>query len=311
MGALGIAPSLILTFLGIAVLDTVLLIAPFVFLVTRLEQALMAERHVRVHLEERVVERSQHLAHVNAELVHADAQKGRWLAARRERAVEVVHDLKAEIAGVKAVSELLITDLEDAALPPALYDEHRVKIDLHIDALVARVQTMLTAAALESDQLPIHFLPTDLGALARQVYTRQEARCRQSGATLRLVILSGAGLVALCDPTHVERIVINLVDNALKFSSTVRPHPHITIQVEPLHDTVAICVADDGPGIADIDAVRQRWARVASEVEGTGLGLSFCNALAHQMHGRLDLTSTLGVGTTATLVLPALHAPNT
>jgi signal transduction histidine kinase len=303
----GVAPGPIANFIVIAILDSLLLIAPCVFLISHLEQSLVAERDVRTQLEDRVAERTQQLRQANAELAQADAQKARWLIARRDRTTEIVHDLKTDIAGIQAVSETMLMDLEDAGVDAEVRDEHSTMLRLNMQAMLAKVQTMLTASSLQAEQLPLHFTPTDLGAVARQVHTRQTLVCQQRGVTLHLVIPRDAHLVVECDVIHAERIVLNLVDNAMKFIKASQATPAITIRVETLPESLAIRVIDNGPGIADVEAVKQRWARAATNVEGTGLGLSFCDALARQMGGRLDIESTIGQGTTASLILPAFH----
>ncbi|MBL8833478.1 MAG: hypothetical protein JNL71_13885 [Rhodospirillales bacterium] len=124
---------------------------------------------------------------------------------------------------------------------------------------------------------------------------------------------AGGAAPALGDPVAVRQILINLVTNAIKFStpgSSVR----IECRAQPGTRLVAISVADRGVGIAPAELpsigrpfFRTRAARLGA-VSGTGLGLSISVALANQMGGRLTLASVSGRGTTVTLLLPQAEA---
>lgn len=107
------------------------------------------------------------------------------------------------------------------------------------------------------------------------------------------------------DPRILQRILSNLVDNAIKYC----PHGgKISIELKDKDDALLLCVSDSGPGI-DIheqELVFQRFYRcqAARTQKGNGLGLSFCRSIAEAVGGSLSLDSELGKGSTFCLELP-------
>jgi len=111
------------------------------------------------------------------------------------------------------------------------------------------------------------------------------------------------------DPRRIKQILINLLSNAVKFTEAGG-----TITVKAWHDLesgLIVQVIDTGIGIAanDIPKALGRFQQVDSDLnrkyQGTGLGLPLTKALIEQHGGTLDLQSTIGVGTTVTVHLPA------
>jgi two-component system sensor histidine kinase KdpD len=111
----------------------------------------------------------------------------------------------------------------------------------------------------------------------------------------------------LADAVLLERVVANLVDNALRYSP---PDRAVRIAASGHADTLELRVADRGPGIppADRDAVFEPFQRqddrVTSSGAGVGLGLAIARAFTAAMHGTLALEDTPGGGLTAVVALP-------
>lgn len=105
---------------------------------------------------------------------------------------------------------------------------------------------------------------------------------------------------------YLESILKNLVHNALKYRAAARP-PVIRVQTRRAGPNVKLTVTDNGQGIdlpRDLERLFQPFTRLTAEGQGAGLGLHMIRTLVQQRGGRLDVTSTLGVGTTFTVVLP-------
>jgi signal transduction histidine kinase len=105
---------------------------------------------------------------------------------------------------------------------------------------------------------------------------------------------------------YLESILKNLISNALKYRA---PERAPTVQVHSRRQGLAVVltVTDNGRGI-DLARDRERlfepFARLTADGEGTGLGLHLIQALVQQRGGSLDVSSTLGIGTTFTVLLP-------
>lgn len=171
--------------------------------------------------------------------------------------------------------------------------------------LVARMQQMVremldcsTAAhasePLESSPLrePLNWA---LSNLADQV-----ARC---GARIEIDPLPSA----LCDPPQIARVFQNLISNALKFRSEIRPH--IRISGERRGDVTVVSVRDNGIGIdaSQHERVFEMFHRVfeGTAIEGSGVGLTLCREIIERHSGEIRVESQLGGGATLLFTLPA------
>src|SRR5690606_31602666 len=99
----------------------------------------------------------------------------------------------------------------------------------------------------------------------------------------------------------------NLVDNAVKYAGEGKT---VSLRAEQRRDWMALVVSDDGPGIEErhLQRLFERFYRVdagrSRELGGTGLGLSIVKHLVDSMGGKVRLDSSVGVGTTFTVLLP-------
>jgi CheY-like chemotaxis protein/anti-sigma regulatory factor (Ser/Thr protein kinase) len=119
--------------------------------------------------------------------------------------------------------------------------------------------------------------------------------------------------VITTDEAKVSQIVRNFISNALKF--TEQGEVRVSARLTPDGASVAISVADTGIGIApaDQEAIFEEFLQLDHQaqrrVKGTGLGLPLARRLAHLLGGQITLQSTLGVGSTFTLILPLVFSP--
>ena len=166
----------------------------------------------------------------------------------------------------------------------------------------ALIQDLVEATLLEDGRLQVSPEPVDLAAVAgaaRAVPRRARDRAREA------LVEPGLQRV-LADPRRLERIFVNLLTNALKYSPS---KGEIILELASDPDGVAIVVTDRGIGIApeDVPHVFERFfrARGARQPEGLGLGLYITRLLVHAHGGRIEVESQLGQGSTFRVVLPA------
>jgi signal transduction histidine kinase len=153
--------------------------------------------------------------------------------------------------------------------------------------------------------IPFEPEPTDLVALAR--------RCAEEvkSSTGRDVQVEGGveQVVGHWDPRRIERVVLNLLTNAVKYS----PHGGVVrVQVERVADDTTphalLVVQDEGIGIpaADLSQIfeRHRRGRNVGKIAGTGIGLTGAKQIVERHGGAVDVASTEGTGTRVTVSLP-------
>jgi signal transduction histidine kinase len=128
--------------------------------------------------------------------------------------------------------------------------------------------------------------------------------------------LGTQGRLIAFDPSRMQRALTNLLGNAseamvgngegsAKFNTT---DPHIEISSAIVGDMLQLSVSDNGPGISTENLARVREPLFTTKSFGTGLGLPAVEQIAAQHGGTMKITSKLGRGTTATILLPLVTA---
>jgi signal transduction histidine kinase len=134
-------------------------------------------------------------------------------------------------------------------------------------------------------------------------------RMRAEEAGVRLLAPHVPDLLKLrCDRLRLKQALLNLISNAIKFTPK---YGEVAIASGPTDDGIAISVSDTGIGMRPedipraLEPFRQIDAAFGLKYDGVGLGLALTKSLVELHGGRLDLSSELGRGTTATIYLPA------
>jgi signal transduction histidine kinase len=210
---------------------------------------------------------------------------------------------------------LLLAPLDDLLRAPELAPAARERVALaHRNALrlLRLVGSMLDFSRIEAGRMQATYEPTDLAEATADLASAFRSACERAG--LRLVV----DCPPLGEPVHVDRdmwekIVLNLLSNALKFTT----RGEIAVRVRRVGARVELAVQDTGVGIpaAELPRVFERFYRVESARgrthEGSGIGLALVLELVKLHGGDIDVTSEVGRGTTFTVSLPlgAAHLP--
>jgi signal transduction histidine kinase len=169
------------------------------------------------------------------------------------------------------------------------------------------LQDLSDSARLEAGRLQLLPQPVDLAELARELLDR--LRGGLDVDRVRLAVDPGAPR-ALADPSQLERIFVNLLSNALKYSP---PETDVEVRVAAADAGVALSVADHGVGITPEDQTHlfERWfrARGTRRPEGLGLGLYITRLLVEAQGGRILVASSPGQGSRFQVLLPAAAPP--
>lgn len=157
---------------------------------------------------------------------------------------------------------------------------------------------------IEGGTLTLDRQPLCLTALAGEVIARQEALGASRGVTLGLDATRDLPHVP-ADGAYLERVLTNLIGNALKFSPD---GASVRVQIRQEGDCMALAVADTGPGIAaeEIGTIfdKYRRGRATAAVEGSGLGLFIVKSVVDAHGGSIEVASRPGHGATFTIRLP-------
>jgi two-component system sensor histidine kinase KdpD len=229
-------------------------------------------------------------------IAEADRMRAALLAA-------VSHDLRTPLASAKAAVTSLRSD--DVQWAPDDYDELLATADESLDKLTRLVENLLDMSRLQAGAVAVFPRPTDLGEIVARALD-------DLGSGSRKVIVDiPADLPEVAvDPGIGERVISNLVSNALRYSPPGTP-PLLT--ASSLGDRVELRVIDRGHGISPAQASRMfvPFQRLGDtdNTTGTGLGLALSRGLTEAMGGTLEPEETPGGGLTMALSLPAVPSP--
>ena len=246
------------------------------------------------------LERTRHRAEV-AEVARATAEAA--VSMRNEVLRTVAHDLRSPLTSILGRADLLQMRLE-RGVPPL--DWLRTQATALHDAAVRMddmVEEIMDVVRLDMGQpLALRVGPVDVGALVQGV-----VRTLVTGSTREasLAIDAPPDLVVEGDRARLERVVQNLIGNALKYSPVESP---IEVQVRAGEQEVTIHVRDHGVGIPadELSRLFTPYYRASTSrgIPGTGLGLAGAKSIVEQHGGQIGIDSRMGEGTTATVVLP-------
>ncbi|MFA6218419.1 MAG: stimulus-sensing domain-containing protein [Erythrobacter sp.] len=202
-------------------------------------------------------------------------------------AADVAHEIKNPLASLRSATESLAR-VDDPALRAQLLDiaTHDVR---RIDRLVTEISD---ASRIDAELSRAEFEPVDLGQLLANIVASREAREENEGRSIALTI-QGAPVVAMGVPVRVERVIENLLDNAVSFSP---PDGQISANLERQEGWITLAICDEGPGIPEAkrEAVFQRFHSDRPDGEDfgkhSGLGLAIARAIAQAHDGTLIAT---------------------
>ncbi len=180
------------------------------------------------------------------------------------------------------------------------------------DSLLSLIDHLLDLSKIEAGSVELEQIPFGLGELIGGVADILSLRARQRGVEFRLLNTVGVPDSFVGDPARLRQIMLNLCDNALKFTPSGRVTVQVKKRVAPDHRTaeVRLRVTDTGIGIApeQLESIFQPFTQAETTINrrfgGTGLGLAITRELVSLMQGSIEVKSTPGCGSTFTVTLP-------
>lgn len=220
---------------------------------------------------------------------------------RRDFISNVSHELRTPLAALKALTETLQTGaLED---PPAA-QRFLGQMETEVDALSLMVTELLELSRIESGRVPLERKPTRPLDILTPAYERLVLQAERARLSMTMECPEDLPLV-LADAARVQQVVVNLLHNAIKFTS---PEGKIAIKAQPSNGTVLFSVQDSGIGLSreDLPRIFERFYKAdrARATSGTGLGLAIARHLVEAHGGKIWAESELGKGSTFFFTIP-------
>ncbi len=220
----------------------------------------------------------------------------------------VSHDLRSPLAGIKAASSSLLS--AEVTWEPDQQHDFLETIDAETDRLNRLIEELLEMSRLEAGVIVAQQVEADLATILDDAVRSLPLDVRDR---VQIRVTVDAHRVRT-DPALLERVVANLISNALNATAfSADPSRRIvSAEAERVGSAVLVRVIDRGPGIAAAqrDAARRPFQRLddASHRDGMGLGLAIADGLARTIGAELDLDDTPGGGLTASVRLPCTLA---
>ncbi len=222
---------------------------------------------------------------------------------RRELIGSVSHDLRQPLGVLRAHLEQIVPLLKDRASP-----EIQLKLDTMLRterSLELLLNQLFELAKLDAqEQLP-DMIPVPPDDLCEDLATRYTPAATSRDITIRTA-MSSDGAAVMADPEMIERVLSNLIENALRYTP---PAGVITLRTEAHGATVVVSVSDTGAGIAQADLPRIferhfQGEAGARNLSNAGLGLAIVRRIVELHGGELHVRSAPGAGATFSFALP-------
>ncbi|HXG35668.1 MAG TPA: ATP-binding protein, partial [Dehalococcoidia bacterium] len=220
---------------------------------------------------------------------------------RRDFVANVSHELRTPLASIKAVIDTLQAGaLEDREAAR----DFLARADGEIDRLTDLVEELLELSRIESGEMPLSKDSVDVAVLLASAVERLRPQAERR--SVQLTVEAQDGLPPLIgDAVRLERVVVNLVHNAIKFTPE-GGSVHVSSRGDS--QVVTLQVSDTGQGIdpQDLPRIFERFYKVdrARGGSGTGLGLAVAKHIVEAHGGQISADSQLGRGSTFTIKLP-------
>ena len=213
------------------------------------------------------------------------------ITAQREFAGNVAHELRTPLASIRAQADYALSHAN-----PAVWHEQLHAIARGQQRASHLVEQLLGLALADEAKASLQLVPIAINEVARNVLLRYLPKADAAG-----VDLGGEGLdepvVVPADAALLEGILVNLLDNALRYGAAEQPQ--VTVAVRQLAGAISLSVTDNGPGmnLLETDQLRQRWALGPAGQrlgEGAGLGLAIVSRYTELLGAQLSLNTAPG-----------------
>lgn len=223
--------------------------------------------------------------------------------ARRRFLADVSHEMRTPVAGIKGAAEVLRGGAVD---DPTARDRFLSALEREADRLSSLLDNLLELERIDAGQLSLRLEPVHLRSLVEEL--AEELSRRTADKNLTLTIDVPNHLYVSADFTKMERVLLNLLDNAVKYTER---GGRIRVGAQREGNHVRISVSDTGIGIPedDLPHVFERFYRVdkarSRRMGGSGLGLAIVREIVEAHGGKASVQSRLGEGSVFSVEFPA------
>lgn len=213
----------------------------------------------------------------------------------------ISHDLRSPLTSIKGFLNAML----DGTIPPENHNKYIKIVCDESERLIKLATSVLEANSQSLNNVSLHLSDFDVNALIKKVALSFSGTAAKKEIYIK-VHFDNETAIVIADIDKIERVIYNLLDNALKFTPK---NGEINIYTESLSDKIKITVTDNGQGISEEDKKRifERFFKADSsrgiDKMGVGLGLSICRNFIKEHGSQIEVQSELGKGTTFSFTL--------
>ena len=249
----------------------------------------LAKNHEQ--LEKKVSMATKDLAKANKELLKLDKLKSDFLA-------NISHELRSPLTAARGS----ITYLERTIQNPDAF-QYLTIVEKNLTRLTRLINNLFDFTKLEAGKIEWEFNRENITILIEEVIEIMSPIAMEKD--IRVDFVNPGSVYALIDLERMEQVLVNILDNAIKFSENSRT---INIGLEKTGDRVEIFIKDQGPGIDEnlFENIFEKFYTVENHKQhkGSGMGLAISKAIIHAHEGDINIKSTLGQGSCFYIILP-------
>ena len=242
----------------------------------------------------------------NRELELAKEKAENATKARSEFLSTVSHELRTPLNAINGITHLLI---EENPKPSQI--EYLNSLKFSGNYLLTFINDILEINRIESENVPVEQITCTIRTHLKNIQNSFREIAQENHNIFEIEVDNAIPENLICDPTKLSQIIINLVNNALKF--TKNGHVRLIAKLEEVQDKnirIHFQVSDNGIGIPEdkqseiFESFSQGSIEINRKYGGTGLGLAIVKRLVELLGGSITLNSKVGLGTTFSFTLP-------
>ncbi|MHB1016988.1 MAG: sensor histidine kinase [Coriobacteriia bacterium] len=270
---------------------------------TAMNEEMTAGNEELTAMNEELISLNEDLAKANSDLEVANRTVAEASRAKADFLAAMTHELRTPLNSVIGFSDIMLREMAGPLTP-----EQRRQLEMVRSSgsyLLTLINDVLDIARMDRGQMEPELSLIDLRDVTEHAFTAFHAVGDGKGIEMRLV-MTDADCRLMTDPIRLEQILVNLLGNAVKFTTD----GWVEVRVERSDGMAEVTVADSGPGIGaeHLTRIFEEFYQVRSgartHIGGTGLGLAISRRIADALGGTLSVKSEFGRGSEFTLRLP-------
>lgn len=221
---------------------------------------------------------------------------------RKDFIANISHDFRSPLTSIKGFVQAML----DGTIPHGNQDRYLNIVLEETERLTSLTNNLLLLSKMESDQFLLDKTPFDIHQIIRKVLLQFDQQIINKSLNVKLLFYK-KDLFVYADMHQIQRVLYNLIDNAIKFSYI---QGEITVETVVVKDKVEITIADTGQGISE-ENLKYIWDRFhkadrsrGKDRKGIGLGLSIVKEIIKAHEERINVCSQIGRGTKFVFTLP-------